>query len=222
MKKVIFFLIITTLLSFSIYAQESKGEWKWFIIDNFEECYNWPVINTRTAQPEYYYRNPRLAVIPGAPKGLQDSPKNNVMGIKILRIGSKYANEVFVTPILPIHLPGVCKKVSFWVNGRNKNLIIKVRFSNYFNGIYTLEPEPSSLQFFGWKEMVIDNIDQKIPQIDPNRLDYRPMKILAFIIENQIGQESFKPFYVYFDQIKAYCNEFTLPSYDGSEIKDTW
>lgn len=224
MKKFVSLLILVTVLGAPIYAQKYyASDWKWYLLDDFENCNNWPVINGEYYKPQYYYSNPRLAIISGGSKNLTESPKKNCLGIKILYIGREAGTtEAFVIPIKPIEIPGVCKKITFWVNGRNKKLAIRVRFANYANYIYDLEPEPSVLEFYGWKELVIDNIDKKIPQINPNRSDYKPLKILSFIIDNKFRRTFYKPFYIYIDHLKAYCNEYKLPSYDGSEIPDKW
>ncbi len=223
MQKLFVIFFINLLLINLLCAQNSyEGKWKWYLIDNFETCYNWPIINGEYYKPEYYYRNPRLAIIRGGSKNLTETPKENCLGVKVLHMGYYFDAQVFIIPVRPIKLPGVCKKITFWINGRNKKLALKVMFANYLNYIYTLTPEPATLDFFGWKKLVIDDIDKKIPQLNPNRLDYRPLKIISFIIENKYRQVFYKPFYLYIDHLKAYCNEYTLHEYDGSEIPDKW
>jgi hypothetical protein len=221
MKYISLFFIL--ILSSSIFSQTYESEWKWYILDDFEKCDNWPVINGGLFKKEYYNSNPRLAIIPGASEKLTEQPKLNCLGVKILFIGNlPGSTEVFVVPLRPIEIPGICKKLSFWVNSRNKKLDIKLRVANYANYIYDLVPEPSTLDFLGWKELVIDNIDKKIPQLNPNRPDYKPIRILSFIISNSAKLTFFKEFYIYIDHLKAYCNEYIMSAYDGSAIKDKW
>ncbi len=220
----LFISIVILFMTFSsqIFSQSDNG-FKWYVIDDFESCDNWPVINGDFFNPKYYNSNPRLAVIRGASQNLTDSPKKNCLGIKILSIEKvSNATELFAIPLKPIALPGICKKISFWVNGRDKKINIKIRFANYANYIYDLSPEPETLNFFGWQELVINDVDKKIAQIDPNRLDYKPLKIISIVIDNKYRQTFFKPFYIYIDQLKAYCNEYKLDEYDGSDIQDKW
>jgi len=224
MNRFLNFIILLLISTNFIFSQAgSEGEWKWYILDDFESCNNWGVINGSFYKPQYYNSNPRLAIIEGGSEKLTETPKNYCLGVKVLHIGSaEGATEVFVIPLKPIEIPGVCKKISFWVNSRNKKLEIRLRVANYMNYIYDLKPEPSDLNFWGWKELVIDDVDKKVPQINPNRLDYKPIKILSFVIDNKYRFNALGSFYLYIDHLKAYCNEYKLPSYDGSKISDKW
>lgn len=224
MKKQIFsLLILSVLLSFltppAADAQAGEGEWKWHTLEDFEQCYNFEIINTPYFQSRWKHQNPLLSIIQGAPKDISSS--QFCLGARFL-MDTLGDTKKYILPINKVEIPGVCRKLSFWVNGRRKAVTLRVIVQDYFNVIHILDPHPLSLDFYGWKKLEVDNVDQKVIQLSSVEPDYRPLKFVGFVVENVFRKVYSEPVYVYFDQLEAYCRVDTLGDYDGSRIPDKW
>lgn len=218
MQKIILFLF----LFHSLLGAENKikeGEWKWYVLDDFEVCYNWPIINEPYFQSAWKNHNPLLSIIEGAPKDL--SASKYCLGAKF---NMDYLGDTrkYILPLHKIEIPGICDKISFWVNGRNRNLTLKIVLLDYFNVASILEPSSITLDFLGWKKFEVNNIMKKVFQLNPVDADYRPLKVMGFVVDNQLKRPFHESFYLYLDQLEAYCRVDAIDNYDGSEIKDKW
>lgn len=237
-KHLIFGIAMFFLMQSIVIGQQEKIDEKWYLIEDFETCYNWKVYNTEFSKKEWFYLNPVFSIINGAPAKLKKAGDNSYadlqsyyylrpgkydhcLGIKV-RMDHFGDTEKFIIPIYKIKIPGICKKISFWINSRNVKITLKVKFENYQNYLYTLEPEPFALDFWGWREFVITDIDKKIPQVPETSVDYKPLQIIGFVLDNPFKKVFKKPIYLYMDQLKAYCTIKAIPDYDGKEILDKW
>ncbi len=231
-------IVVLSLLYFSITyftflrAQE-KGEVKTKVLEDFElpsERYfvNWRAYNHPFAKPEWARANPLLAIIKGSPPDFKN--EKYCLGIK-MDIRYYGAEKFYITPIYKIPLPGKAKSFSFWVNSRRHKLSIKAIFEDYMHYIHILEPvivdkngekKYLGLDFYGWRELRIDNLDKLIPQKSPLEPDYKPLQFVCFLIENSFRKIFYKPAYFYIDHISVEYIEEPKPDEAGMEIKDKW
>ena len=230
MKKLIFILVIILYSSYNIllYSQSSQesaikeGEWKWYIVEDFEQCYNWPIINRTDYEKEWIYKNPRLTIQKGSSKKLDADKKDSCLGARII-IDFQGDTREFIIPVFPIKLKGLCKNITFWVCSGNKPLTIRVMFKDYWNTLYMLEPTEFTLDYYGWKKFEINDLDKKIinqlPTIAP---DYKPLEIIAFVIENPQHKLFYDPVYIYIDQLKAFTRADEFTDYDGADMPNRW
>ncbi len=242
MRILISIIFTMSLLINLAYTQDNKIKKqtveKVYLVDDFETCLNWEVYNGEHSLPKWKNNNPFLAIIPGAPKALKgSSPKyellktryyyvkgnenKNCLGVKIKmnRFGD---TRKFIIPIHKITFPGICKQLSFYVNSRNYKLRIRVMVKDYIGYIHTLEPTPLMLDFYGWKKLIITNIDKKVSQLDENDIYYKPLEFLAFVIDNPYKKAFPKPVYLYIDEFTAVCDIHPLPDYDGKNMINKW
>ncbi len=239
MKKLALIILVINIFSAGIiFAQQDKNEKateKVYLVDDFESGINWQVYNGEHSKPEWLNNDPLLSLIPGAPKNLDkkyvidrkwyyylhENENKYCMGVKF-KMNHIGDTRKFIIPIRQIALPGICKEISFYVNGRNKKLRLRVMFKDYIGYIHTLETSPLLLDFYGWKKVVITDIDKKISQVNKFDINYKPLKIIAFVIDNPYKKIYYKPIYFYLDNLTAKCVTYNIPSYDGDNIIDKW
>ncbi len=224
MKKIsiiIIILIFSNLLFAQTKSATKEGEWKWYIVDDFETCAIWPVINTFNFNNKWLNRDPLVTIVRGCPKALSGKENKKCLGAKI-KMDDIGDTRKFIMPVHKVVIPGICKKISFWLNSRNTPLTIKIMFLDYMNCIQILECNPFVLNFYGWKKIEISDIDKKIFQLSSASPDYRALRIVAIIIENPLKKVFYKKVYLYIDHLEGYCRVDELANYDGSEIKDKW
>lgn len=233
MKLINFILIIIFLAGNITFAQESeetpikKGDWNWTLIEDFEinnikQAISWPALNQKIISPDWFKRNPMIAVMYGASKYLEAENKEMCLGVKIL-MRDQGDTRKFILPISTPKIEGICQKLTFWVHSRNYLLTIRAIFKDYMNSFHYLEPDIFKLEFFGWKKVTINNIDIKIydqlPTTDPF---YKPLELCGFVIENPLKKTFLKKVYIYLDHVKAFTRVDTLTEYDGKEMRQRW
>ncbi|MBU1078770.1 MAG: hypothetical protein KKH98_15845 [Spirochaetes bacterium] len=227
--KAINVIIIIILFTCSLFAQSDslkdsaakKGEWKTYLIDDFETCENWPVVNTPLFKNKWLKYDPFQSIIKGGPKALSAPNKNYCLGVKT-HMDSMGDTRKFVIPVHKVVIPGICQKISFWINSRNKPVTIKLMVQDHMNYFHYLEGDTFVLDHYGWKKIEFNEIDKRVPQVSSAAPDYLPLKILAIILENPLEKVFYKDVYFYIDQLEAYCRVDELINYDGSDIKDRW
>lgn len=225
MKKVIIIILIIFIPLVQLIAQgsqEKKQEnWKWFTLDEFEGCFNWRIVNSTFSQSDWKFDHPRLSRVKGAPKELTSENDQYCLGAKFTMENTGDTRR-FIIPQHKIVLPGRCKKISFWVNGRGKAIVMSVMFMDENNILHTFRTVPALMDFYGWKKVEIDNLDRKIDQYSVESKYKKPIKIICIILENPMEYWFEKPIYIYLDKLEAYCLDEDPGTYDGSEIPDTW
>ncbi len=220
--KILILIILLTNLAFAQSDSATKqGEWKWYVLEDFETGTKWPIVNRLHSLKEWTKKNPIISLMKGGPKNVNYEKKETCLGIKI-KMDNMGDTRKFVIPLRKIDVPGICQKISFWVNSRNKPLTLKIVVQDYMNYIHVLEPDPFTLDYWGWKKFEVSNVDKLIEQLSSVEPDYRPLKILGFVIENPLKKIFYKPVYVYIDQLETFCRVDTLTDFDGSEIRDVW
>ncbi len=231
MRKINFILIILIIFSYNsfLYTQGAtddttiqKGEWTWKLIDDFETCYRWPIINKLYIEKRWKALNPTLSIHSGGSKKLEAKEKEKTMGAKIImdHFGD---TRKFIIPLYNLDIDGKCDKITFWVNSRNKELTIKIILKDYWNSIHYLEPTYFTLDFYGWKKLEVVDLEKKIvDQLPTTAPDYRPLQILGFVIENPLHKVHLKPVYIYIDQLEAYTRVDAFTDYDGFDMSEKW
>jgi len=229
MKKVILFVVISlfTLVQLNLLYSQGSDEkkqqenWKWVLLDDFEDCHNWEIINSSFSTEKWKFNEPCLSRVKGSPKEIATPNNQYCLGAKF-HMDETGDTRKFIKPRHIIVLPGYCSKISFWVNGRDKGVVMSVMFLDENNILYTFKTKPAVLDFYGWKKLEVDNLDKKLDQFSKESRHKGPMKIIAFIFENPLERIFDKEIYVYIDQLEAYCRDDQPGQFDGSEIKDIW
>ncbi len=232
-------ILINLLLVFSLYSQNSgtqkQATEKVYLIDDFEMGINWQVYNGEHSKAAWLKNEPLLSLIIGAPKNLsakytidrkrfyylKENENKYCLGVKF-KMGHVGDTRKFIIPIRQIELPGICKEISFYVNGRDYPIRLRLIVKDYIGYIHTLETSPLLLSFYGWKKVIITDIDKKVSQVDKYDIDYKPLKIIAFVIDNPYKKIFYKKMYLYIDNLVAKCVTYSIPSYDGDKIIDKW
>ncbi len=230
MRNIVLLIIIMSLLSPNIllHSQSSsesvvkEGEWKWYTVEDFEECYNWPIINTTDYETEWIYYNPRLTIHKGASRNLNAEKKEKCLGARFI-IDFQGDTREFIAPVHHVNIKGLCNKISFWVHSRNKPLTLRVMFKDCYNTLHALEPTEFVLDYYGWKKFEIIDLDKKIiNQLPTTAPDYKPLQIIAFVVENPQHKLFYEPVYIYIDQLEAHTRIDELENYDGYDMPNKW
>lgn len=197
------------------------GQFKWYTIEDFEDCFNWPVVNKPTSDRKWLDRDPVVTMIAGGPRALSAQRKEKCMGIKT-KMAHMGDTRKFASPTRKLDIPGICQKITFWVNSRNKPVTIRIMVQDHLNYLHILEPTEYTLDHYGWKKFEITDIDKKVLMLPTTDPSYKPLKLIAFVIENPLKKVFYKKLYIYVDHFEAYCRVDEFTDYDGSKIKDRW
>ncbi len=247
MKKLII-LFISLIWAYTVNAQLSRPVDKklrfitpydlqrWTIIDdfNFNKVKNWkfssdtkkiealdmnnniPVIYYKKMQPGVKFSSVEGARFLG--KKYDENPY--CLGVKIV-FPRMISTSVFLQPIAPYTLNGVCNKMSIWLLGRGRDVNIEIVLKDYLNRLYYLHI--ANLNYLGWKYWEID-VPENIPQNANQFPQKETLKIMGFLVTNhpkRFSENIYQPFYLYMDEFEVLLDS-NIDDYPGLEIKDNW
>jgi hypothetical protein len=141
----------------------------------------------------------------------------NVIGVKV-QFYRRGANEFTIRPIKPIPIAGQTKIISVWVVGRNFNHELRLLFSDFYGNRGELVL--GKLNFSGWKKLSVA-VPPRITQSDLHFTTKEGLKFLGFKIVCNM-EESFGTYYIYFDDVSAETDLFSLKTRDEDDMDDGW
>jgi hypothetical protein len=128
------------------------------------------------------------------------------------------ANEFTIRPVKPIPIAGTTKIISVWVVGRNFNHELRVIISDFYGNVGELSL--GKLNFSGWKKLSVA-VPPRITQADLHYTTKEGLKFLGFKIKCNID-ESFGSYYIYFDDVSAETDLFSMKTRDEDDMNDGW
>jgi len=157
----------------------------------------------------------------GYPKALADiKDKNNkVFGVKV-QFFKRGPAEILVRPVRDIKIPGITKKIKFWVVGRNYTHTLKILVKDYLGR--EKEITVGKLNFSGWK-LVEVNIPDFIEQEDYKVSEERGISLSGIAIScDMTDMVPGRTFYIYFDYIIAETDLFVEKFREVDDMVDAW
>lgn len=146
-----------------------------------------------------------------------------VLGVKA-QFFHRGTNSFYVTPARPIPIEGVTKIISVWVCGRNQNHELSVLVRDY-NG-NNFELSLGSLEFSGWKKMQVAvqptlDGDRGIVQSSVYFGDRPGLSIIGFRVDCD-PEYAIGSYYMYFDDLRAITDLYTVENRDTDDMSDNW
>ncbi len=157
----------------------------------------------------------------GYPKALGDIKDRNskVLGVKV-DFFKRGPAEIFVKSVRPIKIPGITKKLKFWVVGRNYIHTLKIVVKDYLGR--EKEVTVGKLNFSGWKLLEV-NIPDFIEQEDYKVSTERGLMFVGFRILCDMGDiVPGRTFYIYFDYMTADTDLFVEKFREVDDMVDLW
>lgn len=157
----------------------------------------------------------------GFPKALADlKDKNNkVLGVKV-NFFKRGPAEIVVRPVRQIKIPGITKKIKFWVVGRNYTHTLKIMVKDYLGR--EKEVTIGKLNFSGWKPVEV-NIPEFIEQEDYKVSEERGLTLSGIKIVCDMNDiVPGRPFYIYFDYMVAETDLFVEKFREVDDMVDLW
>jgi len=148
--------------------------------------------------------------------GIKENDKY-VLGVKI-QFYKRAMDSMYIMPIRPIPIEGICKTVSLWVIGRNNNHVLKLVISDFFGK--KAELTMGKLNFTGWKKLTVA-IPPTVVQRNFHYNNRMGIKIEGFRIDFD-PMETYGNFFVYFDDLRAVTDLFAEENRDMDDIQDIW
>ena len=124
----------------------------------------------------------------------------------------------------PLAIEGVTKTVSVWVAGRNQGHSLTLLVQDYYG--HNFELYMGTLDFSGWKQMKVavppspDGV-HGIVQQDSYLGDRPGLKIVGFRIDCD-PMLARGAYYVYFDDLRAITDVYSLMNRDEDDMDDNW
>jgi len=184
------------------------------LVEDFEVPGDWEVKMSRD------YGVVSFMTRDGYPKALADiKDKNNkVFGVKV-QFFKRGPAEILVKPVRDIKIPGITKKIKFWV-GRNYTHTLRILVKDYLGR--EKEITVGKLNFSGWKLMEVnipDFIEQEDYKVSEERgLTLSGIKISCDMTDIVPG----RTFYIYFDYIIAETDLFVEKFREVDDMVDAW
>jgi hypothetical protein len=185
------------------------------LVEDFEVPGDWEVKMSRD------YGVVSFMTRDGYPKALADiKDKNNkVFGVKV-QFFKRGPAEILVKPVRDIKIPGITKKIKFWVVGRNYTHTLRILVKDYLSR--EKEITLGKLNFSGWKLMEVnipDFIEQEDYKVSEERgLTLSGIKISCDMTDIVPG----RTFYIYFDYIIAETDLFVEKFREVDDMVDAW
>jgi hypothetical protein len=127
-------------------------------------------------------------------------------------------NEFAIKTVKPIPIAGMTKIISVWVVGRNYNHELRIMFSDFYGNRGELSM--GKLNFSGWKKMSVA-VPPRITQSDYHYTTKEGLKFLGFRVVCNM-EEAYGTYYLYFDDISAETDLFSMKTRDTDDMNDGW
>ena len=190
----------------------------WFDIDLFEDAGVW---QGDIPGDQGIIRITRREGAPAELKKDTSQPHKYVLGVKVSFFRTSPA-WFTVRPPRPVIIPGVTKKLSIWVVGRNLKYQLKTVIRDFSANLHVLEFGP--LSHVGWKKMesqvppnVVQNDYRVVSGNARSGIEFRSLFV-------DCVHEAYGNYYIYFDDLKAHTDVFTEEYYNRNSdgMKDNW
>jgi hypothetical protein len=242
MKRIIFIIILSVLLNFTVFSQDEVDT---STIDD-------PATAEATAQQKlvpvtvtgfqdagFFYGSMSqdeglifLKTIVGGSKKKVEKDKErldreselgipeekNIIGIRV-EFFKRGSSEFSICPVKPIPISGLSKTLSVWVVGRNFNHTLKVMLLDYWGN--KIELTMGKLNFSGWKKLTVA-IPPTIAQTDYHYTFNQGIQFYGLKVVCD-PNEAFGKYYIYFDDLSANTDLFSedMERYADDE-EDGW
>lgn len=239
MKKLIFVLMMLTVVSFSfaqetgsitdpdptvIGADSARQSLREVSIDLFEREGSW---NT-SMSPDVGVISMRL--FNGNPAGKEPLPEtsSDITDEKVLGVKAEFfkrgVNPFYITAARPIAIEGITKVVSVWVAGRNQRHNLTLLVQDYFG--HNFELYMGDLAFSGWKKMSVavppsPDGQHGIIQSSVHHGDRPGLKIVGFRVDCD-PESAQGSYYIYFDDLRAVTDLYDIENRDADDMNDNW
>lgn len=240
MKKGLFIVLVASVLSFSVVAQNSVVDepnpetignesavqaLREISLDKFEREGSWNV----KMSPDYGVITGRLFEGNPSMKDLlpedADKPENDVkvLGVKV-EFFKRGVNSFYMTSQRPIPIEGITKTVSVWICGRNMSHELYLIVEDYFGKQYELYM--GSLGFSGWKKLTAvippsPDGEHGIVQHSAYYGDKPGLRILGFRVDcNPILARG--SYYMYLDDLRCVTDLYDMENHDEDDMSDNW
>ncbi len=140
-----------------------------------------------------------------------------VIGAKI-NFYRRGANEFSIMAVKPIPIAGTTKILSVWVVGRNYNHELRIIISDFYGNRGELSL--GKLNFSGWKKLSVA-VPPRITQSDYHFTTKEGLKFLGFKVICDID-EAYGTYYIYFDDVSAETDLFSVQNRDVDDMNDGW
>ncbi len=244
-KNIIWFLCLMLFSTSALFAQNTENDdttdltgrvptdtgrqiLREMVILSFEDSSNWKVripedrgkttirriIGGPSAKPEVVIEDQLLK----DQIQILDSTDEYVLGVKTEFYG-RSETTIEIDLYRSVFVPGVVKKVSLWVLGRNKRHQLLVVFRGMDGDIKRLSL--GNLDFRGWKKLEV-NIPLDIKQESFGGGFYSGFYLLGFEIDTYF-EDTVGSFYTYFDDLRIIRDAILDLVYTAEdEISDSW
>ena len=167
----------------------------------------------------------------GGPSGKEPIPDmedsdvedSKVYGVKV-EFFRRGIDSFYITAARPLAIEGVTKTVSVWVTGRNQGHTLTLLVQDYYG--HNFELYMGKLDFSGWKQMKVaippspDGV-HGIVQQDAYLGDRPGLKIVGFRVDCD-PMLARGTYYVYFDDLRAVTDVYSLMNRDEDDMDDNW
>ncbi|OHD66718.1 MAG: hypothetical protein A2096_00725 [Spirochaetes bacterium GWF1_41_5] len=187
-----------------------------FLIDNFEDA---GVYIGEMPRDIGIIRCMRKEGGPGTITKADPQKNKYVLGTKVQYFRTGY-NWFGIYPPNELKIPGIAKKMSIWVAGRNYNHMVKIIIRNIKDGLN--EVVLGKMNFLGWQQLSAP-INNSIPQDDYKSFARRGVTFHSLLIQCD-PMETSGSFFCYFDNFTAHTDMFMEKdeNKDPDDMKDDW
>ncbi|TVQ25947.1 MAG: flagellar filament protein FlaA [Spirochaetaceae bacterium] len=141
----------------------------------------------------------------------------HVLGVKttFFRRGTPI---ISIEPIRPIAIPGQVRTMSVWVAGRNTNHRLVMVVEDIRGDIKYINM--GNMNFTGWRRLTVA-IPPNIIQRDPMLTDREGLMFRGFMVQTDLMQ-TYGTYFVYFDDLRAVTDLFSMEMRDEDDMVDGW
>lgn len=163
----------------------------------------------------------------GAPADLEPIPEEEGLGFEgtdehVLGVKTTFFRRgtpvISVEPIRPIAIPGQVRTVSVWVAGRNTSHELSMVVEDIRGNVNLVRM--GTMNFSGWRRLTAA-IPPNIVQRDPMLTDREGLLFRGFQIETDLMQ-TYGTYFVYFDDMRAVTDLFSMEIRDTDDMVDGW
>lgn len=185
------------------------------LIEDFEVPGDWEVKISRD------YGVVAFMTRDGFPKALASMKdrNNKVLGAKV-NFFKRGPAEILFKPVRDIKIPGITKKIKFWVVGRNYTHTVKILVKDFLGR--EKEITVGKLNFSGWKLLEV-NIPEFIIQENYKITEERGLSLSGIkVVCDMNDMVPGRPFYIYFDYLTAETDLFVEKFKEVDDMVDLW